>query len=83
MGRPYQLPIGLTLDKDLTPSGLIMSTAQGQKLLSPNAWPLPGESITVGMEKMLEWFVKVPITHLKSWGKLSVSEPGVQVLHHK
>lgn len=72
--------MGLTLGKDLVPFGWMMSAAQGQKLLSPSADTLLGEAITVGMEKMLAWFVQVPITHGMSWGKLLVGDPFRQIL---
>lgn len=61
VGRPCQLPMGLSLGKDLTPSGLMMSAAQGLKLASPHAKPVLGEAITVGMEKMQAWCVQVPL----------------------
>lgn len=75
VGRPCWLPVGLTLGKDLASFGLMMSAAQGQKLVSPNAEPLLGEAITVGTEKMLVWFAQVPITQGMSWGKLFVGDP--------
>ncbi|XP_010284541.1 PREDICTED: deleted in malignant brain tumors 1 protein-like [Phaethon lepturus] len=50
--------------------------AQGQKLLSASAEPLLGEAITAGMEKMLAWFVQVPITH----GKLFLGDAFRQIL---
>lgn len=72
--------MGLTLGKDLTPFGLMMSAAQGKKLVSPNAERLLGEAIIVGTEKMLAWFVQVPITHGMSWGKLFMGDPFRQIL---
>lgn len=61
VGRPCQLLMGLTLGKDLIKSGLMMSAALGLKLPSPHAKPVPGEAITVTMEKMLVWCVQVPL----------------------
>jgi len=80
VGRPCRLHMGLTLEKDLALFGLMTSTAQARKLLSPNAKPILGEGITVCMEKTLVWFVQVSITHGMSQGKLFVGYPFRQIL---
>uniref|UniRef100_A0A8C3XNX5 Uncharacterized protein n=1 Tax=Chelydra serpentina TaxID=8475 RepID=A0A8C3XNX5_CHESE len=62
VGRRYQLQGWLSLEKDLTPSGWLRLTAQGQKLPSLNAELVLGEAKTVPTEKMRVLTAQVILT---------------------
>ena len=60
---PLQLLAWLTLVGEVVPSGCLKSTAQGQKIASPNAGPGLKESLGVTTEKMPVWCAQVAAVH--------------------